>query len=152
MQNRTFFLWTLMCFLGVSVYSWGTPKCAGTHNYGITKENIFVSLQSGFLPLSTLHFPVAWWHSGETNSRTGLLFFVVGFNLLTGSCTFLKTSSFLNRKLWGGRWEQVSITSQILPTCDTEMEIYLRKVYDVKIKIKGFINSNVKSIITRKLG
>ena len=56
---------------------------------------MFVSLQSAFLPLSTLRFPVAWWHSG-------LLLFVVSFNPPIGSCSFLRTSTFLTRKLSGG--------------------------------------------------
>lgn len=51
-----------------------------------------------------------------------------------------------------GRWEEVSIKSQVLPTYDTEMGIYSWKVYDLRRKMKGFINSDVKIIIARKLG
>lgn len=59
-------------------------------------------LQSVLLPLSTLHFPVAWCHSQDVNSRTGLLLFLVSFNPSTGSHRFFRTSTFLTRKLWGG--------------------------------------------------
>lgn len=61
-----------------------------------------LSLQSVLLPLSTLHFPAAWWHSQDVNSRTGLLLFGVSFNPPTGSCRFFRTSTFLTGKLWGG--------------------------------------------------
>lgn len=144
-----------MHFAGIPMYKWRRLKCAGSHNCGIIKQKIFVCLfvplQSVFIPLSALHFPVAWWHSGDI-SRTGLLLFVVSFNPPVGSCRFLRTSTFLTRKLWGGRWKEVNIASQILPSYDIEMGIYSWKVNDLTRKMKGFINSSVKIIIARKLG
>lgn len=95
---------------------------------------------------------MTWWHSGDTNSRTDLLLFVVGFNPLIGSCRFLRIRTFLTRNFWGRKMGGVRITSQILLTFDTEMGIYSCKVYDLKINKKGLINSNVKTTITRKLG
>lgn len=64
------------------------------------------SLQSEFLPLSTILFPVTWWHTGHTNSRTDLLLFVVGFNPLIGSCRFLRIRTFLTRKFWRRKMEE----------------------------------------------
>lgn len=95
---------------------------------------------------------MSWWHSGDTNSRTDLLLFQVGFNPLIGSCRFLRIRTFVTRKLWRRKMGGVRITSEILLTFHTEMGIYSCKVYDLKINKKGLIKRNVTTTITRKLG
>lgn len=94
-----------MCFAGVPVYKWGAQMCWMSQLWNYYKKYIFclfISLQSVFLPLSTLQFSVAWWPSADIKSRTGLLLFVVSFNPTINSCRFLRTRTFFTRKLWGG--------------------------------------------------
>lgn len=109
--SMTFCPWALIdsgVLCRCSMYSWRRPRCVGTHTCGIIKKkNPTVFLESEFLSLSTIHFPMTWWHSGDANSRTYLLLFMVGFNPLIGSFRFLRVRTFLTRKFWkmgGGKY------------------------------------------------